>query len=192
MVLDAGWFDYSQTRSAGEDLLFVDADNTTVLAHEIERWDESGTSYIWVKVPQINAWDGTDHIWMYYGNEDAPDRQRPAAVWTRGYVAVWHLNETAIDEATSATHYDSTNNNNDGTQNRSQSSGGFIAGGQYFDGNSDYIQVPGAGLQLTGTQMTIEAWARPTGEPHQYSHVAGAGSTGRHWQQVGQIGRAHV
>jgi hypothetical protein len=182
VVLDNGWFDYTQVRSAGEDLLFVDADNTTVLAHEIEQWDKSGTSYIWVKVPQIDAWDDADYIWMYYGNEDAPDRQQPAAVWTQGYVAVWHLNENATDEQSSATHYDSTSNDNDGTQNNSEDAGGFIGRGQYFDGSNDYIEVPGAGLQLTGDEMTIEAWARPTGEPHQYSHVAGAGSSGRHWQ----------
>jgi hypothetical protein len=42
--------------------------------------------------------------------------------------------------------------------------------------------VPNTGLQITGDEVTIEAWARPTGEPVDYCHVVGAGSDGRYWQ----------
>ncbi len=48
--------------------------NGTLLAHEIESWNESGTSYVWVSVPQIDASSGTDYIWMYYGNAAARRR----------------------------------------------------------------------------------------------------------------------
>jgi hypothetical protein len=30
----------------GEDLRFVDSDNDTVLAHQIESWSSGGTSYV--------------------------------------------------------------------------------------------------------------------------------------------------
>ena len=62
------------------DLRFVDRDGT-LLPHEIETWNEAGTSYVWVKVPQIDGSSGTDHIWLYYGNAAAPDAQNVAAVW---------------------------------------------------------------------------------------------------------------
>ena len=49
--LDATRIDYGQTQDNGEDLRFFDGTGTRPLAHEIELWDESGTSYVWVKVP---------------------------------------------------------------------------------------------------------------------------------------------
>ena len=52
--LDSTRINYALTQNAGQDLRFVDADGT-LLAHEIESWDESGTSYVWVKVPQIRC-----------------------------------------------------------------------------------------------------------------------------------------
>ncbi|NIM51397.1 MAG: DUF2341 domain-containing protein, partial [Gemmatimonadales bacterium] len=55
-----------------------------------EKWDEAGTSWVWVKVPQIDGSSNTDYIWMYYG-ADASDGQNAADVWSQGYVSVWHL-----------------------------------------------------------------------------------------------------
>ena len=48
--LDSSRVDYSQTQDNGEDLRFYDADGT-LLSHEIETWNESGDSFVWVKVP---------------------------------------------------------------------------------------------------------------------------------------------
>ncbi|HEY6508524.1 MAG TPA: DUF2341 domain-containing protein, partial [Vicinamibacterales bacterium] len=78
--LDSTRINYTLTQNAGQDLRFVDG-NGTVLAHEIESWNESGTSYVWVSVPQVDASSGTDYIWMYYGNAAAPDGQNAEAVW---------------------------------------------------------------------------------------------------------------
>ncbi len=68
VVLDSSRIDYSKVMNAGEDLRFIDDDSTTVLDYEIETWDETGTSYVWVKVPQIDGSSYTDYIWVYYGN----------------------------------------------------------------------------------------------------------------------------
>ena len=64
--------DYSQTQNNGEDLRFFDA-NGTALSYDIEQWNESGDSYVWVRVPKIDAGSTTDSIWMYYGNAVAPE-----------------------------------------------------------------------------------------------------------------------
>ena len=94
VALDRRRIDYTIAHAAGQDLRFVDADNRTVLAHEIERFTTQGTSAVWVKVPRIPAGSG-GFLWLYYGNPAAPDGQQPAQVWTNDYVAVYHLNDRA-------------------------------------------------------------------------------------------------
>ena len=101
--LDSSRIDYSLTQNDGADLRFVDRDGT-LLPHEIETWNEAGTSYVWVKVPQIDGSSGTDHIWLYYGNAAAPDAQNVAAVWNSGYVAVYHLDDTLQDSTVNLNH----------------------------------------------------------------------------------------
>lgn len=98
--------DYSQTQNSGQDLRFIDSDNATVLSYEIEKWDEAGTSLVWVKVPQVNASSNTDHIYMYYGNAAAPAGQSASAVWSNGYLAVYHF----IENAATTNISDSTSN----------------------------------------------------------------------------------
>jgi hypothetical protein len=51
IALDSTKIDYSKTQNSGQDIRFVDGDGTA-LSYEIEKWDESGTSLVWVKVPK--------------------------------------------------------------------------------------------------------------------------------------------
>lgn len=64
--LPASTFDYSLTD--GKDLRFYDQ-NGSVLNHWVEEWNESGTSYVWVKVPTI----GTNRLTLEYGISGASD-----------------------------------------------------------------------------------------------------------------------
>ena len=49
----------------GWDLRFTDAAGETYLSYEIEKWNTSGDSHVWVKVPELS---GTDtYIWAYWG-----------------------------------------------------------------------------------------------------------------------------
>ena len=81
ITLDSNAIDYAKTQDQGQGLRFYDADGNP-LAHEIETWDETGTSRVWVKVPQIEANSSTDYIHMYYGNASVGDGQNAAAVWS--------------------------------------------------------------------------------------------------------------
>jgi hypothetical protein len=63
ILLDSTNFDYSKTKLDGGDIRFFDQ-NQLSLNYWIENWDTSGTSIIWVKVP--NA--GTSVISMVYGD----------------------------------------------------------------------------------------------------------------------------
>ena len=161
VVLNSSRIDYSQTQNAGQDLRFIDADGTTLLAHEIEKWDETGTSYVWVKVPQIDASSTTDYIWMYYCNATAADGQNPTAVWSNGYVGVWHLNDPS-----NSTRQDSTANNNDLTDlNTVAAAAGKIGdAAQFVAANSEGLYRTDAtqtGLDPTGN-LTFSVWANPT------------------------------
>ena len=93
--------EYADTQANGEDLRFFDADGTA-LAYEIEEWNESGTSYVWVRVPQIDKGTNADYITMYYGNGSALAGESPDRVWTDNFAFVHHLEET------SGTHFDSS------------------------------------------------------------------------------------
>src|SRR3990170_1236975 len=154
VVLNSSRIDYSQTQDAGQDLRFTDSDGTTILPHEIEQWNEAGTSYVWVKVPQIDASSTTDHIWMYYGNASAVDGQNPAAVWSNGFEAVYHLHNAFTD---------STGLHANGTNSGSTSSTGRAANGRTFNGSSHFINTNWISNYGAAQNFTWEGWFKLNG-----------------------------
>ena len=77
-------------RADGGDLRFADAAGN-LLDSELDPWDENGVSAVWVKVPSLNA---STVLTCYYGFALAPD-VNSKAVWSNGYLGVWHLGESA-------------------------------------------------------------------------------------------------
>ena len=154
LVLNSTNVDYSSTQDDGGDLRFFDADGTP-LAYEVERWDETGSSYVWVKVPQIDI-GATDSITMYYGNAAVADGEDQSAVWAgTGYRAVYHL-----DDAT-PTVEDATSTNYDGTATNGASGGqpGRIGLAYGFDATDDYINLGDDRSFLDGASAaTFSAW----------------------------------
>lgn len=156
--LDSTRIDYGRTKNSGQDIRFVDQDKT-VLSHEIELWNESGESWVWVKVPLIDGGSAEDFIWMYYGNGDAADGQDAAGVWNTAYLGVWHLSESAGPVA------DSTSTDNSGTNSGAvYTTTGAIDGAYDFNGNGDAIETNSYTYSFA-EQMTIEAWLKYSG-PH--------------------------
>lgn len=81
-------FDYDDfTLTNGGDMMFVDADGYP-LSHEIDVWNPSGESLVWVKLPSTAK--GT-LITMYYGKGTRPTTS-PTDVWSE-YTGVWHFEE---------------------------------------------------------------------------------------------------
>jgi hypothetical protein len=93
--LNPNRINYSNTQNSGQDIRFTDADGTTQLSHEIETWNEAGDSFLWVKVPQIDASSDSDYIYMYYGNASVGDGQNSSSVWNNT-IARYHLGETTL------------------------------------------------------------------------------------------------
>ena len=154
LVLNATNVNYSFTQDDGGDLRFFDADGTP-LAHEVERWDETGSSYVWVKVPQIDI-GAADSITMYYGNAAVADGEDQSAVWAgTGYRAVYHLDDATptVEDATS------TNYNGAATNGASGGQPGRIGLGYGFDATDDYIDLGDDRSFLDGASAaTFSAW----------------------------------
>ena len=92
---DIDGFRYSDfNRPNGGDLRFADA-NGNLLPHEIDTWDESGVSTVWVKVPALKK---KSYITAHYGftGTGDPAEVDPKDVWDDDYVGVWHLGESAL------------------------------------------------------------------------------------------------
>ena len=93
--LPAG-FDYASCQEGGADLRFADADGE-LLDSEIDTWNPSGESLVWVRVPQLKQ--GTI-ITAHYGSS-SPDEITPGNVWDSNYVSVYHLGGDSLPLAES-------------------------------------------------------------------------------------------
>ncbi len=139
--LNSSRIDYSNTQDLGQDIRFVDGNGSVeVLQYEIEQWNESGTSTVWVKVPNIASASSTDHIWMYYGNTNATTTATTTGVWDANFVMVQHMKD-----ATASTISGSTLNNFTGTKSSSNNPDqvtGKVGSAEDFDANAELISYP--------------------------------------------------
>ena len=155
VTLDVATFDYIRVKSNGDDLRFVDAGGNT-LAYEIATWNSTGTSTIWVRVPTITAGSTTESITMYYGNSAAAVGSNGSAVWSNGYRAVYHLDDTG------STIRDSSSNGFNGTNFETTATAGRVGGARSFDGTNDRISLGTARPWLNNvTAATLSVLARP-------------------------------
>ena len=74
---------------ATTNLVFKDSGDN-VIPFEVDTWNTSGTSLIWVKVPSVTS---TTAFKMYYCGSDV-FVNNPASTWTdANYIGVWHMDE---------------------------------------------------------------------------------------------------
>jgi len=143
----------NRARSDGRDIAFTIDQNAT-LSHEIEYYNStSGHLVAWVKIPLLSSTTDTE-LYMYYGNADATNQQKPFLVWDSSYVMVQHLKET------SGIRYDSTRNGNNATvySTVSKSMAGKIDGVDTF-GNGYELISPSF---LPSAAITVELWLKPS------------------------------
>ena len=143
-------FKYSSCKvENGGDLRFADADGN-LLASEVDTWDPSGTSLVWVKVPTFNK---NTVIKAYYGNANPPAVD-PQDVWSSGYVAVWHMNETGTAM---------TDSSNGGTSLAESKAGAILAGQSGLFGNAvEFAKLS----DHTGGLATSDQRYRTSGVPN--------------------------
>ncbi len=143
--------DFQKARADGFDFVVTEGEDTEV-PYERVLWDDStGELIIWIKTNPLGATDVDYYI--YYNNAgQTVDQQDRDAVWTNGYVAVWHMTEANI--------IDSTGNGNTGTNNGTTAGTGKVGACRDFEQSSSQdITVPfDATLNLS--DYTIEAWTK--------------------------------
>jgi len=137
--------------SDGGDLRVTDSATGQVLLHEIDTWDPSGTSVVWVSVASLTG--TVSSVELHWGKPDEflPGYALGGGIWSSGFEGVWHLSEPSA--------LDSTVNGNDGTAHDNSTDDGILGSGQFFDGN-DYVQVPHStslGGDVTSS-LTLSLW----------------------------------
>ncbi len=154
----------------GADLVFVD-DAGKVIPHEIDTWNRSGTSLVWVKVPVVT---NQATFAMCYRSAKDGSKLVTDGVWN-DYTGVWHLGETGDGVQTVL---DSTTNDLDtvshanslaevsgpvGAARRISTKGGASdANGRVFLDLSQNAEKK-AKVDDLGTSFTASFWAKLSG-----------------------------
>ena len=158
-------FNYSDfQKENAADLCFTDADGN-LLAHEIDTWDPSGVSTVWVKVPTLTA---STAITAHYGCTN-PVLPKVESVWDSDYVGVWHMGEQALPLADS-TGVSRDVTSADGT-GIGYGSAGIVGGAVNFGAasSSRCVNMDDHNALDGFAQVTVEAWTK------QSAHASGAG-----------------
>lgn len=167
-------FSYAQMLSPPHgDLRFSTSDGQQLLAHEVESWSPAGTSWIWVRVPELTA--GTRiRLWWGKSGVSAP----PSAPTWSSFNGVWHLDETL------GFGKDSSASNIGNALNTTGSSAAVVAGAASFNGTSAAVAIDNSSA-LSPSLITVEAWVRTTvgtGTQSIFSKDQTNSSTLRVWQ----------
>jgi hypothetical protein len=135
--------------ASGYDITFRAADGTTVLDHEVEKYDPAtGQLVAWVRVPTL-SYNSNTILYLYYGNPAiSTSQENKTGVWDDSFEGVWHFTGDLLD---------STANNNDGTNSGTTSGTGQFADARSFNGSSYISVADNASLNPTD-QVTVEAW----------------------------------
>jgi len=88
VVLDADRIEYDHAMPDGSDLRFFGPEELAAYPVEIERWDPTGRSFVWVRVESSTL---PGHVWMYYGDQKSFATIDPGLVWDGAFAAVWHM-----------------------------------------------------------------------------------------------------
>ena len=121
-------------------------DGGTLLKSEVENYTDN-TQDIWVKT-NIN---GT--VISRYYNSSTPASNDALNVWDANYKGIWHLSSGSNNL------FDSTSNNNDGTNSGSTQTIGIVDGANHFDG--DYIGCgTDASMDFGVGAFTASVWAK--------------------------------
>ena len=171
-------FHYSDFLSNGADLVFADADDNEI-PHEIDTWNPSGESLVWIRPATLSASMGP--IFMYYGASSATPSSS-TGVWSE-YVGVWHLNDT-VNTSTYGTFPNSTAVSGIDGEMASHSTaneagrigksfrvndGGFKTGNYNYGGV--FVNDSGTGSPLDlGDTFAISGWFKHADQQLYYDH----------------------
>ena len=146
-------FFYSDVAANGGDLLFTD-DAGNALPHEIEKWNTTGESIVWVKMPTFGA---GQKIYAYYGGP--ANAQNAAGVWG-DYVGVWHMAEADGTVADATGHGLAASPAGEATL-QSVATAGPVGNGRVnaTDGSANRLEVAYDAQLNLGDTLSFSGWA---------------------------------
>jgi hypothetical protein len=131
--LTAATFNYNRCNETGLDLRFYDHDNSVLLDYDRDEYDNTGDSFIWVRIPSLAA-TTVRTISMYCGNWDAADGEDTNAVYDDEYDIVTHAGESSGDLIDSTANGNIVELHNSPTM----ASSGLVGGAIEFDKATDW------------------------------------------------------
>ena len=138
-------YDGLQSKSTGADIAFVDM-NGNGLPFEIDTWNPSGTSLIWVRLPSMT--NGTEFV-MCWGSATSGKTICGTNPWS-DYVGVWHLGETTAGATTVS---DSSSN---GLSGNTVSSSSAVAAPNAKIGGARHVTTNGQNSPGIDSGITID------------------------------------
>ena len=133
--------------------------NGNILPWEIDTWDTTGESLLWVKLPSYA--DGAT-VTVRYGGAFANARPAASEVWS-GYVGVWHMSEASGSVADATGHnLDATPMGN--TENSIALSDGPVGNARQTATSAEkgYLSIPDYNSFGLGGTFTMSGWVRLT------------------------------
>jgi biopolymer transport protein ExbB len=157
--LHDGNFNFGAVKEDASDLRFVAADDKTVLAYHIEKFDSLlNEAFVWVKIPDLKPGAQTS-IWMYLGNAGpkAVKVEDAKGTFDADTVLVYHFAEKNAPAA------DASGNGNNASNAVGSVEGSQIGGGARLDGKTP-VTVPTSPTLMwpAGGSVTLTAWVKPT------------------------------
>jgi hypothetical protein len=138
----------------GSDIYLTDAGGA-VLDREVEGWDpDRGLLQVWVRVTLVSGADTV--LFLRYGEASPAPPPDPPGVWSAGFAAVWHLEESPAGSLTD--ELGARHGVPSGGMTAASSVAGAIGQAIDLDGDDDMI---GFDNPLAGASAhTISAWVR--------------------------------
>ncbi|MEM9326822.1 MAG: DUF2341 domain-containing protein, partial [Bacteroidota bacterium] len=165
------------TSALGNDIRITD-DANNELDIDLQSYNPAtGQLTLWANVPLVDHDDNTS-LFLYYGNGTATPYPAPTDTWDGNFAAVWHLEEPTGQQVLDATSNDMDETvdgmgrpftDTYGGNTTTTTISGVIGSARSFNnegnnaGDFGFIEIPhttGNPLDITGTQVTIEVWAR--------------------------------
>ena len=155
--LHAGNFGYfAELAENGRDIRFL-KDDKAALKHQVEKVDAfNELGLVWVKLPEVRGGVGTDALWLYYGNANAPDGSDSKGLYDASQGLVYHFaeGETLPRDATAyGTHA--------ADSKAAAEPGGWIGAAAKFGGTGPITVDPAPQLAIDPDRgWTFSAWVK--------------------------------
>ena len=158
---------YAASALDGRDIRFADALGNLV-PHEIDTWNTSGESLVWVKVPTLSGTETT--LALYCGavqSADVTTLLPSTNVWNAaGYKGVWHFSGSNADSSPNALV------GTDSATAPTYNTAGKV-GTAFGSSGSSYIQIANSTkwAGYNGNSLTVSAWVKTDVTKSRYDRI---------------------